>query len=192
MAEYVIVPFFGTTRPAYDNVVQNGVPTRGGGHVGCYNRNGSQSPLFGFYLGGTYSTYMSLSPGYKFVYSSDSNGETAVSSPVSVSGMTIYVWNYSPPNQVQAVANVDTITLQRAYEIMVTSTPPEGSMNIKYAIKNGSVIGSTWTPPGGSVTAYITMNPGFSLKSQDISVTRNGNAIPFSYSNGVLTFTAPN
>lgn len=43
---------------------------------------------------------------------------------------------------------------------------------------------------GSIVTVYLTMPTGVTVNESDISVTKNGASISFTYDNGVLTFTA--
>lgn len=105
---------------------------------------------------------------------------------------TVYYQPNIGPNTLYAITSTDPFdSVADIITAFYESSPPEGSFNISYSIQNGSVVGPTWTSPGAGVTAYVTIKPGFSLTQQDITVTRNGASIPFTYANGTLTFTSP-
>lgn len=182
MDEYVIVPFMGTTRPSNDFITANGVPINNLGRMGCYNANGSLSPVYAFYCSG-YGVFLSLSSG--FILAGSTGGNYPVETVIShVTTIYRYRTNGFYPG-------TTSITESRALDIVANSTPPEGSYNIRYSVANGSIIAPTWASPNSTVTGYVTMDSGFTLDESSITVTRNGIAIPFQYNAGVLTFNTP-
>lgn len=198
---FLVLPFMGTSVPTVNMLVENGIAINTGVYWGCYNPSGNTSYVVISTLGsgGINTETCAITPtsGYRIAYAaSNSTVTTREISYVVVAGShNYYTYNTgfgssgTYPVAFGAVGKFPN--LNSAVLAASKLSPPEGSMNIKYAIQNGSVIGPSWIAPGGNVTSYVTMQAGFSLTQQDISVTRNGTAIPFAYSNGVLTFTAP-
>lgn len=195
MGNLLLVPFMGVSRPTAGTVWDYGLPTvNGASRVGSFDSNGG-SVYYGFHTGSNGSVYLSYSSTANCcnVTSSISNVNTYNLLDTNTSaGVKIYYTTANVAYLNIAVAESDKFNnLNEIFTAFRALSPPEGSMNIKYSIQNGSVIGPAWISPGGNVTSYVTMQAGFSLTQQDISITRNGIVIPFAYSNGVLTFTAP-
>lgn len=195
MGTLIPVPYMGTIKPASGIIVSSGLTTINGNKVGYYNASGNNPPLYYARLVSGYS--------YRAIYMSYSRGAVIVSTDSATNPATTYVLNSTIEDTItiyynqNSSSNIEINTddnfdnFASAVDAFKSLAPPEGSMNIKYSIQNGSVIGPGWISPNGNVTAYVTMEAGFNLTQQDISVTRNGTVIPFAYSNGVLTFTAP-
>ena len=193
MSKYAIVPYLGTSAPSNQDIQSNGIDGAiEGTKIACYNANGNSSPLFVFRIvtGSTEITYyISLSSNYNITYALGRH--TAIANSTTVS-QVIYYYGHSSGYDISPDVVTETVaSLAEAISIVANTQPPTGSFNIKYSIQNGFISAPSWIAPGGNVIGYITMNAGFTLTQQDITVTRNGASIPFTYSNGVLSFTAP-
>ena len=193
MSKYVVVPYLGTSLPSQQDIQANGIDGNVEGRkIVCYRPSGNESPLFAFRVskGDTENTYyISLSKNYNIAY--EVSHHTMISRSTTVSQVTYY-YDYGSGYGISHDVVTETVAdLDEAISIVANTQPPTGSFNIKYSIQNGFISAPSWIAPGGNVIGYITMNAGFTLTQQDITVTRNGTSIPFTYSNGVLSFTAP-
>lgn len=187
------IPYMGTTQPSALTLHEFGFKAKGA-DVGCFGASNYAVCVGQIRNGNTvYISYGVMYIAYARFGSdtSESDLRTNAYSVTSPAGTIYYnsniisnwVYYVESPDPFDSVADIITAF----YE----SSPPEGSLNISYSIQNGSVVGPTWTSPGAGVTAYVTIKPGFSLTQQDITITRNGVSIPFTYANGTLTFTSP-
>lgn len=64
------------------------------------------------------------------------------------------------------------------------------NLNIEYISGVVKIAAPKLVAAGTTVKAYLSIPNGISVTSNDITITKGGNSIPFNYENGVLTFTA--
>lgn len=192
-SRFVIVPYLGTSRPSDATIIQNGMQVVRGSsaeYIGVVKASNNGWVVATTY-GNIYTALFTLISSYKHV-SDVSTTSTTISDNITYNSTRYYYDTFTAGWYPSELGSTPKFTaFDDILPALSTITPPEGYMNIKYSIQNGSIIAPSFVAPGGNITGYITMAPGFSLTQQDISITRNGTAIPFAYSNGVLTFTAP-
>lgn len=65
-------------------------------------------------------------------------------------------------------------------------------VNVRISYIAGAIMasGPKLVSEGSEVKAYLSIPKGVVVTDSDISITKNGVTVPFTYSNGVLTFTA--
>lgn len=179
-------PYAGTTEPSYNFIMENGVNNvDGSGKVIFYgSSNGVSSPIAVCCMIG--SGYQALTVGSVFRIKS-SNGNplsmgTAIANNIYRNNggtLTYFIaGEYEPfPNITSAVsAFIDTFNV-------------EGYRNIKYNGTGCILIGDSFLPVGATAHAYITPNLGGSISESGITVKRAGADVPFTYANGIITFT---
>jgi len=194
--QFVLLPYMGESSPSVATLIANGF-------VG---NNASYTYYLGAYKSSGYPCYATIIGGeiYMFTYEGDSilawciAEGTSVNSYGTTGGVNVngsYIafaeTSFGGVTNIGGISGNQFETYHLAALAFYNLTPPDNYLNINYNIQNGSVIGPAYIAPGDNVTAYVTMNAGYSLQSDSIKVQSGGSTIPFNYSNGTLTFTAP-
>lgn len=187
------------TNNTSESIVENGVllaePSSpnyysyyyGGSVSGCrvfaYNSNSNQIAAVVVFTEQVY---------YYSYYSADGVRDHYLSSTVTVDGNTYYYDAYIMFSASNTLYIDRYSTLEEGIRAEFTSV----QIPITYYLTNCSAPSAPASvSPGGVVSFSVTVSPGYNIfnpvQGGSISVYQGDNYIPFTYENGVLTFTAP-
>lgn len=191
MGEFLTIPWFGNDVPSINDCNAYGIPTVGAYKIlSCGSNSAVQTPVIvAGRLSNNYCYGIAINTGFKIATSANSSMRSiTLATQYGVSG--VYYGRLESDMFYPSGITSTFSSLNEMLNEFINSISPEGYRNIKYSFTSGKVIGPDFVPIGANVTAYLTANPGTTITSESISVTRGGSPIEFNYSNGVLTFTA--
>lgn len=181
-------PYGGTTRPSDSFITQYGETGFNNSKVMFYGSDSSvQSPIaVSCKIGSSYAA-LTVGAGFNLV---EKQGSNAGTTPLSISlGNNIYRdYNVSQPYFINK-EYLAFASIQDAVSAFIDSFNVDGYCNIKYNGTGCILIGDSFLPVGSTAHAYVTPNLGGSISESGITVKRAGADVPFTYANGVITFT---
>lgn len=181
-------PYGGVTRPSDSFIEEYGEIGVANSKVMFYGENPSvQSPIAVCCKIG--SNYAALTVGSGFNLIERLNTTTQTANINRSLGDNIY----RDSSSIQAVyinKEYETFSsIQDAVSAFIETFNVEGYRNIKYNGTGCILIGDSFLPVGSTAHAYVTPNLGGSISESGITVKRAGADVPFTYANGVITFT---
>lgn len=192
MAEkFIAFPYMGTTTPNRDFLINNGVSSVSGYKVGFAGSNNNVSnPVAVCCKVGNSGCVLCVGSGF-FVCSAGWNaGSGNFLHSQNISNATNNV-NYSYIDNEYLISGdyLSFNSLGDAISDFVSAFDIEGYRNIKYNGTGCILIGDSFLPVGSTAHAYVTPNLGGSISESGITVKRAGADVPFTYANGIITFT---
>lgn len=193
MAEYFYqYPYGGISRPSNQFIIDNGAASAYNGvHCMFYGQNANiQSPLAVCAVTSSDSTLIiTVGSGFYGVTAGSYNRMHAID--ISY-GQNIYYYGAEPGDRNYYRINGDYIKFNSVNEAIakfIEIFDIDGYRNIKYNATGCILIGDSFMPIGSTAHAYVTPNLGGSISESGITVKRAGADVPFTYTNGVITFT---
>lgn len=194
---FALIPSNLTVDPSTTNgyVIQNGALSQTGRYLMC----GSTSllPFYNFtaYSDSVINYYVvAFSSIESFVFRSTSTTSTATARRDTLYTTLDYydvVGKYFATGisgyGLAAIADYDPYS---SLDEAIADILSEDYCTIGYDSGVSAVAGPKLVLEGSTVTAYVTAPSGVTVTESDISISKNGTTLPFTYSNGVLTFTA--
>lgn len=194
MAEYFYqYPYGGISRPSNQFIVDNGATSAYTG-VSCmfYGQNANiQSPLAvcSVVEENDKTVIITVGSGFSAVTAGSYSRMTGIETSY---GQNIYYSNPTPGDRLYYRINGDYIKFNSVNEAIakfIETFDINGYRNIKYNATGCILIGDSFMPIGSTAHAYVTPNLGGSISESGITVKRAGADVPFTYANGVITFT---
>lgn len=184
--------YAGIDRPSNSWIIQNGVSMGRAGYKGVfYGANSNvQSPIVvTARITGNYTIGIGVGSG--FIVASTDGSSSYQQSISSNYGNNIFYFNVSDSPGTFLVAGdyIPFADVNEAIIAFIDSFNVEGYRNIKYNGTGCSLIGDSFLPVGSTAHAYVTPNLGGSISESGITVKRAGADVPFTYANGIITFT---
>lgn len=195
MARFIQYPIYiSDSNPPDNYVYANGISSMESGSK-CLLRFGTNTATHIGVAARIVGNYGVLSSSISYIYSE--SGSSSPSSGYAVSTEYLQTGVYYKnsafydfilpygTNNLEAFASLD-----EAVNAFLAEFTPSDKRNIKVSANGCIVTCPSFVQIGTNVTAYVAPNPGATVTSENISITRGGSPIEFNYSNGVLTFTA--
>lgn len=183
----------GTLNNGY--VFQNGVMTIGGNYILCAASILGAYYNFKAYSGSTLYYYVvEFHTSNAFVYITVGSDASTNASRTQINSSGSYLdvtFKYSAsPSSGYGVTAIEAYEPYDSLNEAIADILSESYSTIQYISGASVVAGPKLVANGSEVTAYVTSPRGVTVTDSDISITKNGVTVPFTYSNGVLTFTA--
>lgn len=148
----------------------------GSAYVTAYSNkpyNSTPAKIYYVYSGSTISVY-----------------NAGISNSYSYIGEQYNYYNFYSSETGQIPASIDDYDAFNNLAEMIQYIAEMENLTVQYISGSITVAGPRLVSEGSTVTAYLGIPNGVTVTVSDISVTKSGVSIPFTYSNGVLTFTA--
>lgn len=176
-------------------VFQNGAMAIGGNYLLCAGSTIGAFYNFKAYSGSTIYYYIvefhtSSANAYVTVGSDATSfaSRNAINSNGSYLDLTFKF--YANPSNGYGVTAIEAYEPYDSLDEAIADILSETYSTIQYISGASVVAGPKLVASGSEVTAYVTSPRGVTVADSDITITKNGVVVSFTYSNGVLTFTA--